>query len=483
MGSIRLTATTSTEQHSRVVTVPRASRRESPNVSALLALQRQAGNRAVTALLHPAPVQRWFGLADKSAEPNPGYPPKHEKQPADLKWVQNNLEPIHVYRFHTNKRGYEAPGEDQSFQRSKWHLEVAQSESPPSPVAALAPDLAAPDEWFNLTSGTWGNLWHDPPNELRYRLASKSERAQVPLRDFNDHGYRRAQDVPVYIMRKHRQIEPSPAQDRPAGLRMLDRFGRAAHSGLAGEHSPHLATTLTRAGQIMIAGNTGQYSVTPEQQAAVNARLNDYLDSAPHGQRGRREFKDRIKLHALMSGSYQEAHPEDPLLPRLAETLRRGTPLEWRNVTEKGSGGNAEHGEMTLLGKRLKEMRGNRKDPNAPQLEFMGGKLRACQACQWVYDAFNAHIGPQVGYRIAASGTHGKIFPGWLMPIWLTDEAREAVIKSAGAAGWMFKSTKGRLKLVPKPGGAQQEIDRRLSPDDSGSEWEEDVESRPGRRR
>ena len=77
---------------------------------------------------------------------------------------------------------------------------------------------------------------------------------------------------------------------------------------------------------------------------------------------------------------------------------------------------NAEHGEMTLLGK-LHAAFTTKKNPGTdPIVKDLGGVKKACAICNLAYEAYNLYLGPEVGYRIKYSGTHGGFYPGWKAP-------------------------------------------------------------------
>ena len=69
----------------------------------------------------------------------------------------------------------------------------------------------------------------------------------------------------------------------------------------------------------------------------------------------------------------------------------------------------------------------------------MGGVKKACGACQWTFDAVNKHIGRRLGYKLVASGSHGRLYAGWKLPVWLDGEAREEVKAKADGVGWYWR--------------------------------------------
>jgi hypothetical protein len=107
------------------------------------------------------------------------------------------------------------------------------------------------------------------------------------------------------------------------------------------------------------------------------------------------------------------------------------------------------------------------------QIISMGGVQRACQACQWAFDAFNKHIGAAMRPRVLASSTHGQLYPGWMMPDWLAENqgAFDEMMSKADGLGWWFEERdEGRWVLT----GKREEGERfNANPEESGSEWEE----------
>ncbi|WP_163510599.1 hypothetical protein [Fodinicola acaciae] len=448
----------------------------------LAAVQRTAGNRAAAALVRRVPVQRWL---ERTADG----------------WQENNRPPVGMYRYtemvEGEMHGFESPAAGGPFVMTDWHRDRTTVPGPergrspardapagrgekrrrsPSPPRNEKPkrirggsDTEAEPEpqWYDDRRGRWRTGQPDP---RRYRPATPDDRLRNATdmeRTAAEHGYPDGRRPPVFVRRKFRRVVTPQAPDpRGPGLRMRDRVGRVAYVDRRGG-TPHLSVVM-RPGddRLTLAGNTGKRHVTTADREAGERQLDDAYGAGPLP-RDRRRRQDYLKLRALKSGDYQATHGG---IPSLGDTRRALTKSSrWLNV-DRGGRGQSEHGEMTTIGVLLADLR--RRPPAPPgQVEELpvGGVKCSCRACQWAIDAFNAHIGPRYGCRLAVSGTHGLLFPGWKMPDWLRDDrtARDAVVEQARRAGWRFEDG----VLVP-PRDFRQ-VDRDQNPADSESEWEE----------
>jgi len=128
---------------------------------------------------------------------------------------------------------------------------------------------------------------------------------------------------------------------------------------------------------------------------------------------------------------------------------------------------------MTLAGKQIEHWHQNPWPLGEGKIKevAMGGVKKACGACQWTFDAVNEHIGRGLGYKLVASGSHGRLFAGWKLPAWLDGDAREEVKAKADEVGWYWRDDDALDRMdanAEEPGyGNPQE------PVGSDSEWEE----------
>lgn len=424
-----------------------------PVPALLLALQRQAGNRAVAMA-----VQRWYEPKPGSPTPRSGCPPVSPKQTDGLRWDDNGKEPRNAYRFVDDSgQGWESPGTKQPFAKSDWNQHVEKKDE------AGEKKKREKSWWFDVTEGKW----RDKIVPETYRAALAAERPST-LEGLGRRGYDSADQVPVYVKMRYRPKPDShkSTKTRTAELRTLDRAARVLAGALVPEvSSPHLAT-LPIGGSLQIAGNTGTRHVRSEEAAHAEELLAAARDPGKPLPTGRRSRKDALKLRALATGDYQAHHKkESASLGGLAATLQ--LPARWRNVGV--SGGPAEHGELTLLGSLLEDMRAHRRDPGAPVIVYLGGVKLACQACWWALGAFNEHLARPLGYRVKASGTHLGLFPGWRMPdyLWNIPEAKAGLARNL-PGGWSFD--KNGVLSEDKPGPEQKNYQ---DPEESGSDWEE----------
>ncbi|MFI6124669.1 DUF4157 domain-containing protein [Streptomyces sp. NPDC051064] len=279
----------------------------------------------------------------------------------------------------------------------------------------------------------------------------------------------------------YRQTKPTPPEDRDVTLRMLDRLSRIAletvtktNSDYTNKHgqpqrgkgkiTPHLAVSLLPGGQALaIAGNTGDRRVTDNDKKVVEAELRKYVDGDPEMQHAKK--RDRTKLKALTAGDYAEGHGNAPGLLAVNDALRRS--IQWFAVGGTESDKSSQHGEMTVLGRHVADWVANPNTSGDIEKVMMGGVKKACASCQWAFEAVNDHIGRPNGYEVQASGTHAQYFPGWRMPEWMKAypdvvaqvEARAAEIgvelEDSVLNGTMTDRTVGH------------------DPDSSGSEWDD----------
>jgi hypothetical protein len=273
----------------------------------------------------------------------------------------------------------------------------------------------------------------------------------------------------VYLKAKFRPKATSGTSkaNRPPDVRALDRTARVLYGDLGEGSSPHLAAAVV-GGQLEIAGNTGNRRVTQEQQAEADERLTKALDPTK-GPGGGRSARDVRKLRALASGDYQAHHAEFAgSLAGTAEALKLRA--HWSNVGVTGAG--AEHGEMTVLGRLLVDLRNSPPPLVQPMVVPLGGVKLACKACKWALEAFNSHLAGPLGYQVKVSGTHGGLFAGWKAPayLWSVPAARSE-LEGRPRNGWKF-SDSGEL-LPPGGGGGIVRPYKDQDPDDSDSDWEE----------
>lgn len=278
----------------------------------------------------------------------------------------------------------------------------------------------------------------------------------------------------------YRQTKATGENDRDVTLRMLDRMSRVALETVEKTNSmfkdkknknprrgakkitPHLAVSLLPDGSLAIAGNTGDKRVTDNDKDVVETALKKDAVAA-FGQ----EFgtpKDQKKLKAQASGDYAETHGDAAGLRAIEAALRKE--IKWYAVDAAEAGKVSQHGEMTVLGEHVAHWLAEPKDAQNPEKVMMGGVKKACRSCQWAFDAVNEHLGRPNGYEVVASGTHEQFFPGWLMPQWMRahPEVVEAVRRKAAESNvkledWVLQ-------------GAMTEKTLDHAPDASESEWE-----------
>jgi hypothetical protein len=252
--------------------------------------------------------------------------------------------------------------------------------------------------------------------------------------------------------------QPAP---NPVARRMLDRITRVLHRATGG---PHLAAILLPNGKIGIAGNSGEKKVSKKKQTMAMDLMARYLHEDRESLDLKwREEQDRVKLRALLTGDYGEAHGDDPRLETIRQALLDTTcAFDW-SVGPGKTG--SQHGEMTLLSaevERWDEDHEDHGDERPPITVHIGGVKMACRACEWGFQATNRFIGPDTNHRVEASGTHDVLYPGWLMPQFLADndEAERWIKDRATESGAHFEEKNGRLLLVTpgyKPVGRDQE--------------------------
>ncbi|MFJ9311135.1 hypothetical protein [Streptomyces cyaneofuscatus] len=132
-----------------------------------------------------------------------------------------------------------------------------------------------------------------------------------------------------------------------------------------------------------------------------------------------REMRDRTKLRALATGWYRLYHPDSPELDLVQRALASPRILNVDGLDAPTGSYGSEHGELTLLGHWVAHWESHPGDPAAPRTLHLGGFKMACASCDLAYRAVNEHIGPALGHRVQAAGTHGMFFPGWRMPEWM----------------------------------------------------------------
>ncbi|MEV8227405.1 DUF4157 domain-containing protein [Streptomyces sp. NPDC079167] len=279
---------------------------------------------------------------------------------------------------------------------------------------------------------------------------------------------------------KYRQTKPSAPGDRDVALRMLDRMSRIAletitktnkdyadkrGNPLRGKSkiTPHLAVSVLPGGALAIAGNTGDKRVTDNDKQVVETELRKYVNGDPEMQHAKKQ--DRTKLKALTSGDYAKAHGNAPQLLEIDEALRRT--VQWYAVGGTEADKSSQHGEMTVLGRHVAHWVANPNTSGNIEQVMMGGVKKACASCQWAFEAVNEHIGRPNGYEVQASGSHNQFFPGWRMPEWMTAYPKVVAEVKAQAAKSNVKLENGVLQ------GAMTERTVSHDPDSSGSEWDE----------
>lgn len=271
----------------------------------------------------------------------------------------------------------------------------------------------------------------------------------------------------------------------PVSRRMLDRIARALTRAIS---TPHLATILLPNKQIGVAGNSGGKKVNRTKQRHAIETFINYINAHPDDLKGKlsnRDEQDRIKIRHLFSGGYGRPHPDDPLLADIANSLHLDNIFAWTQVIEGSQG--SQHGELTLLSDEVGRWR---KHGEPRRTVHIGGVKMACRACQWAFDATNEYIGIDLRYEVQASGTHNVLFPFWLMPKFLEDNAgaKADLERQAKAAGAWFDTTdNGRQQLrTPNDAIIGEDVDgnafkgdikekkrRRMNPYDSESEYDE----------
>ncbi|MFJ6849086.1 DUF4157 domain-containing protein [Streptomyces sp. NPDC091271] len=279
---------------------------------------------------------------------------------------------------------------------------------------------------------------------------------------------------------KYQQTKPSAPEDRDVTLRMLDRMSRIALETITKTNSdytdqrgnpqrgkskitPHLAVSLLPGGQTLaIAGNTGEKRVTDNDKSVVEAELRKYVDGTPEMKHAKE--RDRTKLKALTAGDYSEGHGNAPGLIAVGDALRR--PIQWFAVGGTESGKSSQHGEMTVLGQHVAGWVANPNTSGDIEQVMMGGVKKACASCQWAFEAVNEHIGRPNGYEVQASGTHAQFFPGWRMPEWMKAYPKVVAEVEAQAGKIGAKLENGVLQ------GAMTDKTVGHNPDSSDSEWD-----------
>ncbi|WP_371649176.1 nucleic acid/nucleotide deaminase domain-containing protein [Streptomyces sp. NBC_00224] len=251
---------------------------------------------------------------------------------------------------------------------------------------------------------------------------------------------------------------------RAAELRMLDRISRILIAGLRSrdaQATPHLAVALA-GGAFVVHGNTDR-QVTDQQRAGAHqfldkARRGDTPDAVPDDDK-RRFSKDARKLHAFLTGQYQEPLDEE-WQRNFAKALK--TQISWGTLTPRGpqsqrdtaNSGGSVHGEMNLLGHLTAEhMRPERQassstsaSPAGTTQVYLGGFKKPCRACRWVIDAVNETVGAEYGFEIVAPATHTNYYAHWMPPGWLKESRYKNVFdrvkKKAEDAGQKFDGNK-----------------------------------------
>ncbi|MER5890805.1 hypothetical protein ABT160_43890, partial [Streptomyces sp. NPDC001941] len=189
-----------------------------------------------------------------------------------------------------------------------------------------------------------------------------------------------------------------------------------------------------------------------------------------------RERRDRTKLRALVSGWYRLYHPDSPELDLVRTALAAPRIL---NIGGEGPhhARGSEHGELTILGHWVRHWEQNPGDPAAVRTLPLGGFKMACASCDLAYRAVNEHVGPTLGHRVEASGTHGIFFPGWRMPDWMRERpALLAYIRDNADDIGAYLDHDGVLQGEPNRNGNAQ------MPPDSASEYASDDASDDGAR-
>ncbi|WP_052863038.1 eCIS core domain-containing protein [Streptomyces niger] len=287
---------------------------------------------------------------------------------------------------------------------------------------------------------------------------------------------RAADDEKEHDGPRYRQVKPSKEGTRPADLRLQDRLAREAHAPNA-RKTPHVAVTHVPGEGIRYSSNSGQKKLSEAKQEAGLASVDAAKDPAAPLSDDPRRRKDQLKLRAAHSGDYETVHKDDPDLAATTKSLRssRGT---WNGGPVHDKKDASVHGEMTLLGEQIAHWKKNPWPLGKGKIKdvTMGGVKKACGACQMAFDAANATIGAQYGYRVVASGSHGEMFR-WRAPDWLTGAALEQVAAAAKPRGYEFR---GRiLEQTEEAAEAERKSEApRLSsaehlPSESESEWEQ----------
>lgn len=190
-----------------------------------------------------------------------------------------------------------------------------------------------------------------------------------------------------------------------------------------------------------------------------------------------REMRDRTKLRALATGWYRLYHPDSPELDLVQRALASPRILNIDGLDAPTGSYGSEHGELTLLGHWVAHWESHPGDPAAPRTLHLGGFKMACASCDLAYQAVNERLGPALGHRVRAAGTHGMFFPGWRMPQWMRQRPELwAYIRDNAEDIGAYLDANGVLQGDRTTNGHPQ------NPAESESEYasgEEDEEGRP----
>ena len=397
-------------------------------------------------------VQRWYQLAETSAGvPNPRLGP-NGNQVTTLRWFENNKPPKGAYRFELDGEEWQSPGGKTAFTK----ITGSKEEVDAKPEAT---------SWYDITKGAWAK--GQPPDNYRKALDAERPREVTGLKR---HGFGSVSEVPMFKKMRFRPKSGSKKSKRPASARARDRVAREMLRALPETSTPHLAVAMTD-DRLVVAGNTGPRHVTPAQQEAADERLAAALDPQKDpASTYPRQKKDIRKLRALGTGDYAAHHAQDRAdLEKIDTAVRQ--PAQWRNVRSGDSGKASVHGEMTLLGELVAEMRRNPGDPAKPAYVALGGNLLSCAICWAAVEIVNKMIAAPLGYRVRVSGTHHKIYENWTMPDFIyRDSGVRAALSRELPTGWAFVD--GVLKDYSSVGGSAA-TESGLQPDESDSDWEE----------
>ena len=273
------------------------------------------------------------------------------------------------------------------------------------------------------------------------------------------------------LAEEHEHEQPEPTRVADGGQDRSHRSRRHRRQS----HAASAVSEVPGAG-MLLAGNSGKKRLSAaDQDAGTNHLLGVGALGKPQplksGRRSPDQRWDQTSIRALLTGDYRRAHPDHAEeLERIAAAVEQGP--RWEHEPEDDWHASV-HGEMTLAGKQIEHWHQNPWPLGEGKIKevAMGGVKKACGACQWTFDAVNKHIGRRLGYKLVASGSHGRLYAGWKLPVWLDGEAREEVKAKADGVGWWSWRDDDALDRTDtnaqEPGGNPQE------PVGSDSEWEE----------